>query len=423
MISNTMKSKQQIPRDAKPLVLTISSSHLTFINLFNSKIGGTITYEFTRMELAGSLGDLGTMLPLLVPLIVLNGLNATMAFLLVGIFYVGAGLYYKIPIPVQPLKAVAVLAIAGGFPASLIAASGLIMGGAMLWLGVTGMIKSLTRIFSKPVIRGIQATLGLLLFVKGVGFIVGSNVFMNGDSLPLAMPVNLLMGGTGILIAGLLLTNTRFPAAIAVVGFGFLIGLASGVPAITLGPQAPSIQTPTLGELRAALLFLVVPQIPLTISNAVVSTSDLSKKYFKRGSSRVTPRALATGMGIANLGAGALGGAPMCHGSGGLAAHHRFGARTGGANLMIGGIFIVLALVFGSSAAAVLGLIPLSILGVLLLFTGSQMMGLVLDLKRRDVPVALTIIGVALATNMTAGFIVGIILYYLLRGWDEKGQG
>jgi SulP family sulfate permease len=373
------------------------------------------------MELAGSLGDLGTMLPLLIPLIVFNGINATVAFLLVGIFYAGAGLYYKIPIPVQPLKAMAVLAIAGGFSASLIAAAGLIMGLLMLGLGLTGLINPLTRIFSRPVIRGIQVTLGLLLLLKSAQLVIDSNFFINGNSFQAPISFNLIVAVIGILTIGFLLNNARFPAAVILIAFGLLTGLMFGVPEIKFGPQLTLPPLPTWSQFHVALLCLVIPQIPLTISNAVISTSDLSKKYFKREGSRVTPKALSASMGAANVGVGILGGIPVCHGSGGLVAHHYFGARTGGANLMIGGIFITLALIFGSSAAAILGLIPLPILGVMLAFVGVQMVRLIFDLKSwRDFSVVLTIVALTLLTNMAVGFMVGIVLFYLLR-WCSHG--
>jgi SulP family sulfate permease len=360
------------------------------------------------------------MLPLLIPLIVLNGVNATIALVLVGLFYIGAGVYYKIPVPVQPLKAAAAIAIVGGFSATLIAASGLIIGALMLCLGVTGLIDRVTRVFSKPVIRGIQATLGILLLIKGIQFITGSKLFIHGSSF-VAAPLNPLIGLIGVLILALLLTNTKFPATIALLVFGFTVGISLGFPDISFGPQLSAPQFPTFAEFPAALLLLVVPQIPLTISNAVVSTSDLAKEYFKRGGSRATPRSLATSMGLANLGAGALGGIPMCHGSGGLAAHHRFGARTGGANLMVGGIFIALALVFGPTAANVLGAIPLSILGVLLVATGLQMMRLLADLEgRSSALVVLSIAGMSLAVNMALGFMVGIVLFHSMRWRDGK---
>ncbi len=382
-------------------------------------------FKFDRMEFAGSLADLGTMLPLLIPLVVINGLNATIALSMIGLFYVGAGLYYKIPVPVQPLKAVAVIAITAGLSAQVIAASGLIMGVLMFFLGTTGLIIQINRVFSKPVIRGVQVALGLILFVKAVQYIIGSKLFISGESItPLGIPLNLVLGLAGVLIAALLLTNKKIPAAIVLVVFGFLTGLAFKTPSFTIGPQTPTIQIPTVSELQTALILLVLPQIPVTLSNAVISTSDLSKKYFGNRAARATPRALACSIGVANMAAGALGGMPMCHGAGGLAAHYRFGAKTGASNLIIGSIFIIMALIFGSSAVAILGLIPLSVLGVMLAFTGIQMMLLATDvMEQRDLLIVFTIAGLAMVTDMAIAFMTGIILYYILKWcypWRKK---
>jgi SulP family sulfate permease len=360
----------------------------------------------------------------LIPLVVINGVNATVALLLIGLFYVGAGLYYKIPVPVQPLKAVAAIAIAGGFSTSAIAMSGLIMGVLMLILGATGLIYQIARVFSKPVILGLQVGLGAVLFIAGVRLAVDPKLFVNGGSVSfLGLPINLLVAIIGMLIATLLLTSKKLPAVIVLIVFGFSVGLAFRTPELSLGPQMSAPAAPTMNDIRIALTVLIIPQIPLTIANAVISTSDLSKRYFKRRGSRATHRALATSIGVANLGAGALGGVPMCHGAGGLAAHYHFGSRTGGSNLIIGGIFITLALLFGASAISILGLIPLSILGILLLFSGIQMIKRLGDVKGAgSFVVVSTVAGLSLFTNMTIAFVIGIALYYVLKWQATRAE-
>ena len=106
----------------------------------------------------------------------------------------------------------------------------------------------------------------------------------------------------------------------------------------------------------------------------------------------------------------------MCHGAGGLAAHYRFGARTAGSNVMIGSIFIVLALFLGENIVRFFNLLPLSVLGVLLIFAGSQLTLTIIDLRNRtDFFVATLILGITLATNLAAGFIAGIAVAHLLR--------
>ena len=109
----------------------------------------------------------------------------------------------------------------------------------------------------------------------------------------------------------------------------------------------------------------------------------------------------------------------MCHGAGGLAAHYRFGARTAGSNLMIGLIFVVLAILLGKNIVNVLNLLPMSILGVLLMFAGSQLTLTIMDLDdRKDYFIATLILGITLASNLAAGFIAGMIIFQLLR-WEK----
>jgi SulP family sulfate permease len=111
-----------------------------------------------------------------------------------------------------------------------------------------------------------------------------------------------------------------------------------------------------------------------------------------------------------------LGGMPICHGAGGLAAHYRFGARSAGSNLMIGAVFILFTFGLGNGILAIFNLIPMAILGVLLLFAGSQLALTILDIKaRKDLFVVVTILGITLAANLAAGFLAGIVLAYVLR--------
>ena len=124
-------------------------------------------------------------------------------------------------------------------------------------------------------------------------------------------------------------------------------------------------------------------------------------------------------MALANFFSFGLGGMPLCHGAGGLAAHYRFGARTAGSNVMIGVLFMGLAIIFGNSIVQVFNLIPMSILGVLLIFAGAQLTLAMMDLdQRKDYFVATLILGITLASNLAAGFIAGMIFAHVLR-WEK----
>lgn len=385
------------------------------------------SFKFNLQELGGALGDLGTLLPLMVGLILINGLDVTPVLLGVGLFYIGSGLYYRIPAPVQPLKAVAAIAISLSLSASVIGAAGLLMGIILLILSLTNLIRMVVKLFPQPVVRGIQLSIGLILLRKGIELASGEQAFISGSphSPGLAQfPVGILLAVSALLIFilfkfVLFRQSQRFPPSLALLTFGLGAGVIFGTtPGLDrLSFSLPSIALPGAADFWLALTVLVIPQLPLTLGNAVVATSDTARIYFKDQAHRVSPRALTASMGLANIAAGLLGAMPMCHGSGGLTAHYKLGARTGGANLMVGGLLLAIALLLGSAALPFLSLIPLSVLGVLLAIVGIYHVSLIRDLKaKRQLAVAGTVAVVTIALgNLGFGFGAGILLYHLLR--------
>jgi SulP family sulfate permease len=385
------------------------------------------------MEFAGSLGDLGTLIPLSIALVIINGLNFTSVFLLVGLFYLASGLYYRLPIPVQPLKVVSAIAIA--FPEKItlpvMSATGLLFGTFLVLLALTGLIDQLARLFTKPIVRGIQLGLGFILIMKGITFIREPALFI-GDSghilLLQRVPANLIVGLLAVVLVLFLLSSHRFPAALMVVTAGILVGILFGA---IKGIQWRFGWTPieffkpnSIDDFRTALFLLVIPQIPLTIGNAIIGTTDTARSLFGNGpqTAKASNRSFSLSMGMANIAAGFLAAMPMCHGAGGLAAHYRFGARTGGSNIMIGILFILIALVFGRIGVSLLSTIPNAVLGTLLLFAGLELALLIRDIKeRRDLFIAFLIAGIGLATtNMSIAFASGIIVSWLLKCGNIK---
>ena len=386
--------------------------------------------QFNRIELAGAFGDLGTLLPIVVAMIFINKLSPSSVFLAFGLFYLVVGYYYRLPIPVQPLKAVGAIALA--YPAiiteSVIGASGIIFGIFLLTLSLSGMIDQIARLFSQAVVRGIQLTLGLIFLKKGIELIVNKNIFMSGIQGKLAeYPVNLILGILVFVLVLLLLDNKRFPAALVALAVGMIAGISLGGFAgatLSLGPTEMHLIKPTMEDYWTALIMLVIPQIPLTIGNACVGTADTCANLFPDNVQLTKAKAgkFALSMGIINLPAGFFGAVPMCHGTGGLAAHYRFGARTGGAPIMIGIFFVVIALLFGELGFSLLAAIPQSVLGVLLIFAGLELCPLLRSLKtNEEYFVALLIAGIALAVpNMAWAFGVGIGVDIFIRKMKIK---
>ncbi|MBI2958034.1 MAG: sulfate permease, partial [Chloroflexi bacterium] len=357
----------------------------------------------------------------------------TSVFLVVGLCYVACGGFYRLPVPVQPLKAVAAIAIATGLSQSVVSAAGLIMGLLLLIMAVTGLVGAISKLFPVAVVRGVQLGVALFLIRAGLSLVSNQQVIIGGDTATVTMaslsvPVGwLLAAGWGAVLI-VCLRNRKVPAALVLLLGGVLVGglwgSFSGLRSLRFGLSLPAVGMPTLADLGIAFVVLVIPQIPLTLGNAIYATADAAAQYFGKKGERVKPRALATTMGIANVGAGLLGAMPVCHGSGGLTAHYRLGARTGMATITLGLLLLALALFFHGSAMPVLSLIPYSVLGVLVLFVGVQHGLLARNVRgRSDILVCVLTGLVGLITgNLAWGFAAGIVLYHVLRVWARRRE-
>jgi MFS superfamily sulfate permease-like transporter len=312
-------------------------------------------------EIGGAFGDLGTLLPHTLGAITVAGLAPVGVLLSFGISYVGTGLFYRLPIPVQPMKAVSAVLIASGLSAGEIAAAGLCLGVILLVLGATGAIGRFARIVPQSVVTGLQLGLGITLAL-------------------LSLELMAELPWLGIATVGLLLLLMRVPrcpATLVALGAAILLAQAAGIgapwPEFAWAPAWPALVLPGLGDLQHALGSAVLPQLPLTLTNAVIVTAALAHDLYGERASRATPRNLALSSGLANLALAPFGALPMCHGAGGLAAQHRFGARTGLAPVLFGILLLGLGLSFADQAGPLLAMIPLAAVGALLLFSAADL--------------------------------------------------
>ncbi|MDX6651195.1 MAG: hypothetical protein QOJ97_3146 [Solirubrobacteraceae bacterium] len=366
--------------------------------------------RFDRHELAGGLGDVGLFVPLAVALVAVNGLDATAVFAAAGLVYVATALYFRVPVPVQPLKAFAAAAIALKLGADVIAAGALTMAVAMLLLSVGGAATWLARRFPMVLVRGIQASVALLLAKAAVDLAQKGN----WKGLPAIDPaVGLTLAGASCAVLVALSVGARrraVPGTLVVLGAGVVVGAAvGGAPDLSLGPQAPSLSLPSEGAFATALTSLVVAQLPLTFGNSVVATADAERMYFGERARRVVPHRLAASIGLSNLLTGLTGAMPVCHGAGGVTAHVKLGARTAGATLSVGALYLGLALVFGASLPALLTLLVPGVLAGMLLYVALQHAMLAGSLE--TLPDRLLAAGVGVVTlasgNLGIGFAAG----------------
>ena len=387
-------------------------------------------YSINRHEIAGSLGDLGVLLPIAVSMVLVNHLPPAGVFLAIGLYYIFSGMYFGVTTPVQPMKVIGSYGVAMALSADVIQASSLWIGVLLLAIGLSGAMKQITRFVPKVIVRGVQLATGVLLMAQGVRFILGtsstqlqqklSEPFLAVSSLGI-LQLSWIFGLIAVVLTLFLINNRRFPAATVVVGFGFLMGilLGNGVSMDALGFHLPDLFPtgwPSWVSFSTALFVLALPQLPMTLGNVVLANEDLAREYFGDGAARTSGKALCISMGLANIGSFMLGGIPMCHGAGGLAAHYRFGARTAGSNVFIGGLFVIVSLLFGQEVLAIAQLIPMSVLGALLIFAGAQLAMTVRDITdKKEYFVCMAILGITLASNLALGYLVGMGLDYLLK--------
>jgi sulfate permease, SulP family len=378
--------------------------------------------RFGTREMAGAVADVGVLLPIAVALIVANGLSATAVLLPAGLLYVTVALAYSLPIPVQPLKAFGAIAIAKGLGSDEIAAGALLMGVIFIVLGRTGLIDLAAKAFPKPLIRGVQITVGLLFLKIAWGLVADPPASFGEPGLGTAAAASLAVLGLVLLI-----TLRKAAISLVLVGLGSVLMLVEAGGELTLGPSGLTLPDLDPEVMLTALTVLVIPQLPLSFANSCLATADAARTYFGERAGRIRPGRLATSLGSANVVAGAMSGMPVCHGAGGLTAHYAFGARTGGAPLAIGGALVVLAVAAGSGLAAVLTAFPLPILASLLAAAGVLHIGLARDLAgAREISLALLVAVLGFWVNLAVGLAVGLAAWWLQRAgnrlsaWREK---
>ena len=364
-----------------------------------------------RRELAGAVADLGVLVPIAVALIVTNGLSPTAVLLPAGLLYLAVAGIYRLPIPVQPLKAFGAIAIAQGLGSDEIAAGAVLMGAIFVALGWTGLIDVAARLFPRAVIRGVQLTVGLLFLKIAWGLVKEPPAPFTEHAPQPSLALVLALAGLALLLA-----LKRYSASLALVAAGVVVMVVLAGPDIALGPSTVALPSFDSETLWTALTVLVLAQLPLSFANSCLATADAARVYFGERARAVRAGRLATTFGSANLFAGAIGGMPVCHGAGGLTAHVAFGARTAGAPLVMGGLLVVLSLALGAGLASILSAFPLPILAALLASAGVLHIGLLRDLDGGwSWALALLVGTIGFLVHLALAVLLGLALWWLSR--------
>lgn len=367
--------------------------------------------RFDRMEWAGAFGDMGTLVPFVVAYIAVLGVDPFGVLFAFGVAMVACGLYYKTPFPVQPMKAIGAVATTQAaqtatITAGAVYAASLVTGLIWLLLGLTGLTKRVTDLISRPVAIGI--VLGL-----GIGFMIEGSKFM--------------AGGWVLSVALLLLTLLFLSNRIIPVMFLLLIGgaavamlrdpqLLTALSSVRLEARLPSFALSDLRwtDLVVGVVFLALPQVPLTLGNAVIAITEENNRLFPQRP--VTERGVSISTGLMNLFGASVGGVPMCHGAGGMAGHVRFGARTGGASIILGGTLLLLAVFLSGSVQTIFAVIPREVIGVILFLAGAQLALGSCDFSKDKGERFATLVTAGLSIwNIGLAFVIGLAVYHLLK--------
>jgi MFS superfamily sulfate permease-like transporter len=361
-------------------------------------------FRFNAREWAGAVGDLGTLLPLVVGFIAVCGLDGSALFIYLGICNILCGLVFRVPMPLQPMKLIAVAAIAGQWSPAMLYACGIATGIIWTILGLTRAMTAIGRGTPVTVVNGIQAALGILLAIKALELI----------------RQQWLLALLALLIIIACRRARHVPAALVLVLTAATVMWLQNSITLNAGlsfrlPFMPHIAFESIWDVMVEAGFA---QIPLTAANAVIATAALARLYWPEND--VTEKKLSLSIGLFNLTAPLCGGIPVCHGAGGLAAQYAFGARTCGTKIIEGSLMLVLGIFMAGSISGLLTAFPAGILGVMLLVVGCELIRPAAATRTHgDLALLAVTLLFSLLVNVAVGFLLGVGLHAVRKQFSK----
>jgi len=368
--------------------------------------------KFDRNEWSGAFGDIGTDFPLIVGMILAAGLDSASVLVTFGVMQIFTGSFYKMPMPIQPLKAMATIVITQKISPNILYGGGLAIGISMLLLNITKLIDWISRVVPKAVIRGIQLGLGIKLGLLALqDYVIADGV------------AGYYLAAAAFLLAIFLIGNRKYPPAIFIIMLGMFYAFIFKVDAHSfinaVGIHLPQIHTPTWADILTGFLILTIPQIPLSIGNSILATNQIANDWYPKRT--VTIRKISYTFSLVNLINPFFSGIPTCHGSGGIVGHHTFGGRTGGSVIIYGCLYIFLGLFLSQGFDTLVHIFPLPILGILLLFESLGLMLLVQDVTDSKSSFMIALLVGLISGGIQYGFVIGLFVGTLIYYATAKG--
>ncbi|KAL4585258.1 hypothetical protein LXL04_009874 [Taraxacum kok-saghyz] len=425
------------------------------------KLKDNLVFRSKWAELNGAMGDLGTYIPIVLALTLAADLNLGTTLIFTGVYNIVTGAIYGVPMPVQPMKSIAAVAISDpdfGIPETM--AAGICTGVILTVLGVTGLMQLAYRLIPLPVVRGIQLAQGLSFAMTAVKYIrkvqdfstsksKGNRHWLGLDGLLLAIICVCfitLVNGAGHEAEHEIANDeenqeiqnkrrnwrrtvvSNLPSAFLVFLLGVILAIIREpkvIKGFKFGPSSINLVKISKESWKRGFVKGTIPQLPLSILNSVIAVCKLSTDLFPEKT--VTATSVSVTVGLMNLTGCWVGAMPCCHGAGGLAGQYKFGGRSGGCVALLGAAKLLLGLVLGSSIVKILTAFPVGVLGVLLLFAGIELAMCARDMKSKEesflvlVCTAVSLVG----SSAALGFVTGMVVHLLLRirklgGRDHK---
>eukprot|EP00258_Populus_trichocarpa_P006127 XP_002309582.3 molybdate transporter 1 [Populus trichocarpa] len=412
-------------------------------------------------ELNGAMGDLGTYIPIVLALTLSVDLNLGTTLIFTGIYNILTGAIYGVPMPVQPMKSIAAVAISNSaeFGVPEIMAAGICTGGILLLLGVTGLMQLVYKLIPLPVVRGIQLSQGLSFAMTAVKYIRkvqdfsksksgGDRHWLGVDGLVLAIVCacfvivvngageegNTERDGDDINLDGRDQRPKRrgprqivasLPSAFMVFLLGVILAFIRRpgvVRGFKFGPSSIEVVKISKHAWKQGFIKGTIPQLPLSVLNSVIAVCKLSSDLFP--GKDFSASSVSVSVGLMNIVGCWFGAMPCCHGAGGLAGQYKFGGRSGGCVALLGAAKMLLGLVLGSSLVMVLKQFPVGVLGVLLLFAGIELALASRDMNTKEesfvmlICAAVSLVGSSASLGFVCGMIVHVLLH--LRNWRKE---
>lgn len=364
------------------------------------------SFLFNRNEFSGAFGDIGTDLPLLIGMLMASDFKTANVLVVFGLMQILTGFIYRIPMAVQPLKAVAMIVITQKISGDTVMAAGLVIAAVMLILSLTNLLSLVEKYIPKTVIRGIQLGLGIQLSLIALK-----------EYIPSDQTSGFVVAGVVFVVGMVLLGNKKLPPAVIILPIGIVYALFFKDFTGGIGINLPKFSFPELDgkTIWTGFYLLALPQIPLSLGNSIFATKQVTNDLFPE--KKITVKKIGVSYSIMNFISSSLGGIPVCHGSGGIVGQYNFGGRTGGSTIIYGSFYVLMGLLFSSNFVSMIQLFPKPVLGVILVFEGIALMLLVKDVitDRKNFFIALmvAVLAVGLPYGYVVGMIFGITVFYL----------